>query len=106
MTRHTGNSDWWRAPIGERREELVVDRVRHAQHVPRFSLRRLLVGLEVDPAERDAVAARMTVLTAHAEREGEAAHDVDESIARDVLREKLEILEFLGDLGAQSTWHE
>jgi hypothetical protein len=51
----------------------------------------------------DSVAAGVAVLTPDTEREREAAHDVDERVARDVFAKILEVLEFLRKLSAAGT---
>src|SRR5207249_1665312 len=100
MAGDAGDANGRIAAVGQRGQEAPVDGVGHGEHVARLALRGLLVRLELDTLERDPIAAGMTVLAAHAECEREAAHHLDERVARDVLGKVLEVLELLGYLGA------
>ena len=74
MTRETLDQDAWLGARRQLRERDGVDLVDHPQHGARLRFARLPVGAERDALERDAVAARVAVLTADAQREGELAH--------------------------------
>ncbi len=92
--------DWRRGVValGNEREHLVVEVGHQPEHEARFSLVGIVVFVELDPFERDAVSANVAVLTSHAQRERKVTHDPKETIARDVGRKDPQILELVWNL--------
>ena len=79
-------------------EHLIVE-IRHkAQHEPGLSLIGVVIVMELNPFERNAVSANVAVLASHAQGKRKVTHDPKETIVRDVGRKDPQVLELVRNL--------